>query len=113
MVDERRRGRAARATLRRRNDGSGVNEGEGERESWATWEGEGSRGCRDKRGRRTRGPHQAAAVAAKLSARLRWRPRRPGRARGGARPHEAFVGRGGGLGRGGGKGAGPNTGDWI
>jgi hypothetical protein len=29
MVDERRRGRAARATLRRRNDGSGVNEGEG------------------------------------------------------------------------------------
>jgi hypothetical protein len=56
-VDERRRGRAVGATSRRGNGGSGVNDGEvGERDYWVTWEGEGSRGRWDKRGRRTHGP---------------------------------------------------------
>jgi hypothetical protein len=36
-----------------------------ERDCWATWEGEGSRGRQHKRGRRARGPIQTAAAAAK------------------------------------------------
>jgi hypothetical protein len=57
-VEERRRGRAVGATPRRGNGGSGVNEGEVRgRECWAMWEGEGSRGRRDKWGRHARRPH--------------------------------------------------------
>jgi hypothetical protein len=110
--DERRRGRAVEATPRHGNNGSGVNEGEvGERDCWATWEGEGSRGRRDKRGRRARGPSRQRQRRPNPSACLRWWPserasalgqrRGVGRGRGapggprGAGPRGSVLGRGG------------------